>query len=184
MEINTHRLYVVALTSDQLETLATDVSALEQELNCTYQGPALDEDFCSELRRRAVHVKAHPEQGLWHTAWLILRKSDRIALGYAAFCGPANEKGEVQFVYALGNLHFHMGYMTETIYEMCNWAKQQPGIRYFLAETEDDNFAAQRVLRRCNFIEWGGEKNIRWCRSATASRNPGWNILAWGLNEL
>lgn len=35
--------------------------------------------------------------------------------------------------------------MTEAVYGAMQLGKQQPGVRYFMAETEDDDFAAQRV---------------------------------------
>lgn len=184
MEINTHRLYLVPLTAEQLEDLAEDLPRLEQSLDCIYQGPVLDDKQRGELQARARQVQADPAQWLWNTVWLILRKRDRIAVGQVAFSGPPNDKGEAQLRYALGEPHTHLGYMTEAVYELCNWGKEQPGLRYFMAETVDDDFAAQRVLRRCGFLEWGGEKTIRWCRSAAANRNPGWSILNWGIDEL
>ena len=142
--------------------------------------PVIDCALQDILRERAEQT---PDQWLWYTFWLILRKQDRAVVGHIEFDGPPNQKGEVQLRYALSTQHSHQGYMTEAVYELCNWAKQQPGVRYFMAETEDDDFAAQRVLQRCNFIEWGGEKNIRWCRSASVDHTPGWNILKWELVE-
>lgn len=180
MEINTHRLCLIPLTAEHLDLLADDLSQAEAALNCVYQGPVIDCALQDILRERAEQT---PDQWLWYTFWLILRKQDRAVVGHIEFDGPPNQKGEVQLRYALSTQHSHQGYMTEAVYELCNWAKQQPGVRYFMAETEDDDFAAQRVLQRCNFIEWGGEKNIRWCRSASVDHTPGWNILKWELVE-
>lgn len=73
MEINTHRLCLIPLTAEHLDLLANDLSQAEAALNCVYQGPVIDSALQDILRERAEQT---PDQWLWYTFWLILRKQD------------------------------------------------------------------------------------------------------------
>ena len=75
--ITTNRLILTPLTANQLNLWANDTAQLERELNCTYAGEPMEGFF-----RDIVNAQANY---LFHTFWLMIRKSDRVAVGSFGF---------------------------------------------------------------------------------------------------
>ena len=162
MQLETQRLILLPLTAAQLEQWVNDLPALEQALGCRYEGEPIDGFFGKIVAGQIAPCKAHPDQLLYHTFWLILLKESRVAVGAADFKAPPNEAGEVEMGYGLGKLHKKHGYMTETVAAMKAWALNQPGVGAVIAETEADNLPSQQVLRRCGFALHHQNETLWW----------------------
>ena len=50
---------IIALTPEQLELLVTNISKLECELNCSYQGEKIERPFKDILYRQSKKAKAN-----------------------------------------------------------------------------------------------------------------------------
>ncbi|MPN27820.1 hypothetical protein SDC9_175254 [bioreactor metagenome] len=160
--IQTERLELIPMTARQLKLLVEDLPALEQELNCHYQAEPMEGFFLDIVKGQLAITEQDPENYLWHSFWLILRRSDRIVVGSADFKDVPNEAGEVEIGYGLGKPFEHSGYMTETVNAMCTWAMQQSGVSHVIAETDLDGLASQRVLQRCGFHEYLRGDTVWW----------------------
>ncbi|MEG0911857.1 MAG: GNAT family N-acetyltransferase [Ruthenibacterium sp.] len=114
------------------------------------------------LKGQLAITQQDAEHFLWHSFWLLIRKSDRIVVGSADFKDAPNANGEVEIGYGLGKEFEHHGYMTEAVKAMCDWAKTQKSVHAILAETELDGFASQRILQRCGFKEEKRAATIWW----------------------
>lgn len=153
MRLETERLELVPLTLAQLKLWVNDMIALEKELNCFYEAEPMEGFFLGIVKGQIKILEQDPDNFVWHSFWLMIRKSDRVVVGSADFKAPPNEKGEVEIGYGLGVAFEHNGYMTEAVQAMCSWALGQKDVKSIIAETELDGFASQRVLERCGFIE-------------------------------
>ncbi len=164
MIIKTKRLELVMLNHKQLKALANDVSKLEEEMECYYQGEEIDDVYKNIIITQEAKLKEESNSNLhlWHTLWLIIKKEDRVIVGTIDFKGEPNAKGEAEIGYGLGKLHEHNGYMTEAVQAFCKWGREKMGIKYIIAETELDNIASQRVLQRCGFVEYDRDSTIWW----------------------
>ena len=162
MEIKTERLILHPLTPDELHLWAEDMPALEKKLNVSYRAEPMEGFFLDIVRGQADITDGDPENYIWHTFWLIIRESDRVAVGSADFKDVPDGKGETEIGYGLGAEFEHNGYMTETVSAMCAWAKDQPGVRAVIAETETDNLQSQRILIRCGFEEYDRGETLWW----------------------
>lgn len=160
--LETKRLYLVLLTPHQSKLWTEELSTLEKELGCTYKAEAIDGDFRKIIVNQAEKAAKDPGNNLWHSFFLLVRKSDKIVVGSADYKHPPNEYGEVEIGYGLGREFEHMGYMTEAVKKMCEYALECPLVAVVIAETEMDNCASQRVLQRCGFKKFKEEETIWW----------------------
>lgn len=167
MKLETERLYLAALTPEQLEQLVYDTSQLEKELKCFWQAENIEGVFRSILLGQVAKASEDREHYLWHTFWLIIRKTDNVVVGTIDFKDIPDENGAVELGYGLGKNHEHNGYMTEAVGAMCNWAEKQEGVACVIAETEIDNKASQRILQKCGFMEYQRNETIWWKKSLT-----------------
>lgn len=162
MKIETERLELAALTPGQLELLVNHIDQLEKELNCSYQAEPLAGVFREIVEGQLRITQNDPDNYVWHSFWLLIRKSDRVAVGSADFKCTPNEKGEVEIGYGLGKEFEHHGYMTEAVKAMCGWALNQENVKHVIAETELDGTASQKILKTCGFKEVKRNETVWW----------------------
>ena len=160
--IETDRLQIFPLKACQLKLLVEDLPSLEKELNCKYCAEPLEGEFLDIVKCQIMKTEKDEINYLYHSFWLIVRKSDRIVVGSACFKGIPNENQEVEIGYGLGEDFEHQGYMTEAIQAMCHWAMAQENISHVIAETGIDNPKSENVLKRCGFVQYQQDKGIWW----------------------
>jgi RimJ/RimL family protein N-acetyltransferase len=162
MQQETERLYLIPLTAKQLQLWVEDITALEKELNCSYQAEPMEGLFL-EIVNGQIEKTAYDEANyLYHTFWFLVRKTDRIVVGSADFKDIPNENGEVEIGYGLGKEFEHNGYMTEAVKTMCKWALEQNGVSHVIAETDIDSPASQNILKRCGFSLYNQADTYWW----------------------
>lgn len=98
--------------------------------------------------------KRDPENRIWYAPWKMTRKSDNTFLGDLGFKGPARENA-VEIGYGILPEYEGMGYTTEAVMAMTQWAFGNAGVVFVEAETEPDNKASQRILDKCGFVPDG-----------------------------
>ena len=162
MKIETERLEIIPLTSSELKLWIEDISALEKELSCIYRGEPLEDWFLEIIKGQLEITENDPENYLWHSFWLLVRKCDRTVIGSADFKDVPDNTGEVEIGYGLGKEFEHNGFMTEAVKAMCKWALDQKNVTCIIAETGLDGYASQRILQRCGFFEDRRDKTIWW----------------------
>ena len=150
--IETGRLWVRALTVDQLHRALTDLNSLSADLNCRFAP-----ELISDRSRGAIGVKIgkmsqspegdHP----WYTYWLLLKKGENMGIGLVGFKGPPDQDQQVEVGYGIAPSYQGSGYMTEAVTGLVRWAFSQPGCRVVTAETLRENLPSQRVLVKAGF---------------------------------
>jgi len=162
MKLETERLELRVLNSHELRLWTEDIPALEWEIKATYKGEPMDGEFLKVVKNQLEATINDLENYIWHSFFLIIRKSDRVVVGSADFKNLPNKDGHVEIGYGLGKEFEHNGYMTEAIKAMCDWALKQEGVRTVIAETEVNNIPSQNVLKRCGFTEYKTDGTIWW----------------------
>lgn len=150
MTIHTERLRLIALDKGELALLIEDLPRLEERLGVVYEAEPISGAFKGIIKGRLDKMDACGSDYLWLTFWLIVRKADNIVVGSADFKAPPDEAGGVEIGYGLAPEFEHMGFMTEAVNAMCEWALSS-GAKRVLADTEPCNLASQSVLKRCGF---------------------------------
>lgn len=160
--IETDRLFLWPLNAKELALLIEDKYIFEQTYHCAYRGEPLDGVFGKILAEQLDKVKNEPENYLWHSFWMLLRKNDRTIIGAIDFKGVPNPAGNVEIGYGLNEAFQHNGYMTEAAQAFCCWALKQDKVKRVIAETETDNIQSQKVLKRCGFQKYHRDTSIWW----------------------
>jgi RimJ/RimL family protein N-acetyltransferase len=88
-------------------------------------------------------------------AYVIVRRSDGLAIGDAGFHGPPSADGEVEIGYALVPRARGSGLATESVGLLAEWALAQPGVSALSARVESENTASMRLLERFGFVADG-----------------------------
>ncbi len=158
MIFETERLQLIPLSVDQLIMLRDDIQRFEEYYNCTYKGEEL-EGFMKEYLSEQIRLISENEAlTMYISFWLLMRKTDRVVVGSAAFKGLPNEDGEIEIGYGLGKEFEHNGYMTEAVARMCKWGLGQEGVKHIIAETDIDGYASQHILERNGFKQLSSTK--------------------------
>lgn len=162
MTIETPRLELVCLSARQLRLLTEDLGALERELRCIYRAEPIEGFFLKILKGQIPVTEQDAANAVWHSFWLLVRRSDRTVVGSADFKDLPNAQREVEIGYGLGKAFEHCGYMTEAVEALCAWALAQKGVECVTAETECGNLASRRVLQRCGFCQYARGETLWW----------------------
>ena len=162
MQLETERLYLIPLTAKQIWLWVNDISALEQELNCSYQAEPMQGMFLEIVKGQVEKISTDKTNYLYHSFWFLIRKSDRVVIGSADFKDVPDKNGEVEIGYGLGKDFEHNGYMTEAVKAMCDWALKQRDVVHVIAETDIDSPASQNILKRCGFSLYQQDDTCWW----------------------
>jgi RimJ/RimL family protein N-acetyltransferase len=148
--IETERLSLKALTSEQLDLYLSDRDRLEVEL-----GISISQSVMTERVKRAVGMKmakmalADIEKHPWYTYWLIVVNDERFGAGLIGFKGVPDAEGEVEIGYGIDPLYQNRGYVTEAARAMIAWAFQEPECKAVIApHTSRSNSASNKVLEK------------------------------------
>ncbi len=110
---------------------------------------------------------AHPDQWAWYAIWMAELKNGT-HIGELCFKGIA-ESGSAEIGYGIAGDYQGLGYASEAVSALADWALNQPGVKCVTAETEASNIASQRVLEKSGFIPTGesGEEGPLFVRRIT-----------------
>jgi RimJ/RimL family protein N-acetyltransferase len=84
-------------------------------------------------------------------AYVIIRRSDGLAVGDAGFHGPPSPTGEIEVGYALTPAARGAGLVHEAVHLLTSWAWSQSEVRSIIARVEPGNAPSERVLVRGGF---------------------------------
>lgn len=144
--LKTRRLLLTPMTDEELEARILRTEA--PDLKAAY-GEMLD-----GCRNDAANR-------LWYTAWKITLRDSGEAIGDLCFKGPA-KNAAVEIGYGIDEPQRLKGYATEAAKVLIDWAFFQNGVYFVEAETEPDNLASQKVLKKLDFQPDGeGEEGPR-----------------------
>ena len=163
MQLDTERLILHPLTAKELRLWLSSPEELESLLGVRYDAEEVDDWFKKLIEGQLDKILSDPDDLLFHTFWWIIKRDSHTVVGSCDFKAPS-ENDRVEIGYGLGERHFHKGFMTETVAEMCRFAFST-GIKEVIAETEKENIASQKVLKRCGFEIYDNGETLWWSKS-------------------
>lgn len=170
MKLTSQRLYIQALSGDEVGLLATDLASLQAKLGLVYKGEAIIGHLLEVTKQQENVIAADTINVLWNTFWLFVLKQENTAIGSACFKGAPDASGAVEIGYGTNALFQNKGYTSEAVGALCRWAFTQPGVKTVLAETEKSNLPSQRVLQKNGFAVYRQTADCLW-----------WQISAPGI---
>jgi RimJ/RimL family protein N-acetyltransferase len=149
--LETQRLLIIPLNLEQLKLLLAGTPRLEAALRLNPSGLELEPHTHEAMAYLANLAEQTPNYYPWISNWQIISKADNISVGSACFMNVPDAAGKVETGYGIYPAFQNCGYMTEALTKICEWAFEQADVAQIMAESEPDNLASQRVLKKCGF---------------------------------
>lgn len=163
--IETPDLKIIALDFRQLLSYI-EQNKLEKEL-----GLALNERVVSEKVKTRITEQILPKieqdkpENIFSTIWIIIDKPENEIAAEFCFKGePRNGKTEIG--YATFSKFQNKGIMTRALQEIAHWTFKNTTINAILAQTDPENIASVKVLKKSLFnLIQTEEENLVWQRN-------------------
>lgn len=156
--IRTERLTLIPLTRQQLETGLVSARTLAAQLEVPIVATLMQGQAEVAIRKKLeIMCDTDPSLHNWITYWLIVINSENIAAGLVGFKGVPSAEGSVEIGYGLTSIYQGLGYMTEAVKALVDWAFNHPECRRVTAYTQPENIRSRRVLVKNCFNETGPE---------------------------
>lgn len=121
-----------------------------------------NDDVLSMLSQDALLLEAEPQRSEW--SYLVVHTEERALIGDIGFHAPPDANGSVEIGYDILASHRGQGYAVEASRALLDWAFQQPGVRYVVAESLVENVASIRVLEKLGLHRTSTtDESIWWC---------------------
>lgn len=149
--LETERLSLVPLTSEELSLLASDVAEFQTKFGLDFEDEPLSDDFCGVLLSLSEKMKSDPFNAVSYTVFLLIPKNGKAIVGSVDFKNAPTAACETEIGYSLGKAHRGKGYMTEAVSAFSDFALSELGVRAVTAQTETGNVKSENVLMRSGF---------------------------------
>ncbi len=148
--IETDRLVLFPYTKENLALFNNDLASFEETYGVVYRGEELDYLLTGFLRKLEREIADDPENYLFFTEFLIVLRENSHVIGSIDFKYVPRD-GVTEVGYGMNPSYTGHGYMTEALTAFLGFGKSL-GIRTVRADTREDNFKSQNVLKRCGFV--------------------------------
>ena len=147
IEIKTKRIKLRPMSDGEIEALMEHIDS---------------DDLRTAYGEMLGGCKRDPQNRIWYAPWEMTLKDSQKYVGDLCFKGPVKNHS-VEIGYGVQPEHEGLGYTTEAVRAMTQWAFSQKDVVFVEAETDPDNKASQRVLEKCGFVSDGtmGEEGPR-----------------------
>ena len=164
MEImETQRLKLIPLSYKQVEKFINLNNELEDELGLNPCGRTISNNLKHAIEKYTLKwLSGQPENHLFCTMWIAVEKTQNIIVGDLSFKGAPNSYSGIEIGYGTQPKYQNMGYMTEAVGGMLEWAGKQKNVKFVLAETRKDNPASIKILKKNGFTFLTIKKNMYW----------------------
>ncbi len=163
-QIVTDRLTLVPLSLRQVYLYLDENFSLEKELGALNYPRKVPKELLDPINLVILPSLENPDRkNIYYTLWvMICRKSNQI-VGDLCFKGPPNKFGEMELGYGTYPDFQKKGYMTNAITGLVEHIAKDREVKSVIAETNKDNLASIKTLKKANFIQFREtEKTVWW----------------------
>jgi len=119
----------------------------------------LPDSVLKVLEFRRMQLAADPAVAPW-SARAIVRREDRVMVGYINFHGPPGVNdieapGAAELGWSVFAAERRRGYATEAALRLMDWARAEHGVRRFISSTTPENAPSLRVHEKLGFQRTG-----------------------------
>lgn len=156
----TTRLELRACTEEIARASLNGAEALQRVLGRSVPGTWPPGELKDALALDARNLARHDGYLGWGV-WLVLRKDGGPLVGSAGFKGPPDDSATVEIGYGIEPAHRRMGFATEAVRALVEWAWTQEAGRV-VAECHPANHASIGVLERIGMHRTASRAGMLW----------------------
>ena len=153
MTIETERLLLIPATLELAETELNNIELFSKLLNAQIPNNWPPETLADARQFFLDLIEKNPDWVGWLAWYSVLKPVNNempVLVGSAGFIGAPDEYKTVETGYSVLPQYEGLGYATEMVIALSNWAKAE-GVKKIIAHTDDDNLKSQRVLLKASF---------------------------------
>lgn len=172
-DLITRRLQIHPLNDTEMSSLMNGMDNLEMKLGITVSSEEPNPDLHMTVEWLALQMVVHSNEFPWWTVWHIRLREEQRSVGCLCFKGAPDDAGGVEIDYAfVYPRYYEQGMMTEAAGAVTDWALQQNGVDYVMAEIENWNEPAQRVLEKNGYqcYNEAGNSKFYWKRKTRSQQ--------------
>jgi RimJ/RimL family protein N-acetyltransferase len=159
--IETQRLIIKALTSDELKMYVQSMTELARALDLRAipddPEPVVVEAITKDL---LPNLNDSAKDAFFYTLWVVIEKAQRkIAAGFC-FHGSPDEHGEIEIGYGTQADYQNQGIMSETLNGLIDWLQKNTSVKIIRAETENENLPSVKLLEKTGFIRCNDKDSL------------------------
>jgi len=148
--IETSRLQLIPLSLAQLVSCTQNLTQFEAQLGLrlepgTISPPALR--ACDIKIEKMHHVPL--SEHVWYTYWLAITQEQPRGIGCLGFKGVPDDEGAVEIGYGIAQAAQGLGYGTEAVRALIDWAFSFQTCRAVWGDPLKTNVASNRLLQAC-----------------------------------
>lgn len=148
VSLRTPRLLLVPLALSQLRLFLKNLPALESELGLPISSEVVTKRVQRANRMKIAKMRLTDESlHPWQTYWLVIVSAENVGVGLAGFKGVPDAQGVTEIGYGIAPSHQNLGYMSEAVKALVDWALQHSICKKVTA-TEVENPASRRLLEK------------------------------------
>jgi len=172
--IESIRLRLIPLTTQQLQLHASDYLGLQKSLGLSPRLMKMEEEFQLEFDDALANywlpeTAANVANYQWYTNWLIVEKETNSVAGGIGVAGMPNDNGETEIGYGIDEDFRGKGIATEAVECLSRWAFKHPAVAALTAQTPVRLPLSQRVLLKSGFTQVSEDNGIIVWRKTKAS---------------
>ncbi len=166
--IETERLVVKPLNYQELLTYLEGNNKLEREWGLRFTGRTVSPDIRKRVKEEVIPIMKNlgEEEQLYQTFWLVIDKVSLSIVAELGFKGLPNAQGEIEIGYGTMPSQQGMGYMTEAVGGILQWAAGQKAVSAVLASIDKDNKASIRIAEKNGFVLYDEKPPLLWWKKA------------------
>lgn len=159
--IETSRLIIKALTSDELKKYVRSMTELASALNLQAiphdPEPVIVEAITKDL---LPNLNDSAKEAIFYTLWVVIEKTQRKIVAGFCFHGSPDEHGEVEIGYGTESDYQNQGFMSETLSGLIDWLRENTSVKIIRAETENENLPSTRLLEKAGFTRCNSKNSL------------------------
>lgn len=162
--IETERLLLRPLSSEQLKKYLQNDNSLEEELGLNKSRQKLSDELKEAIEYQILpSLQDSAKDYLYNTLWIAISKKSREIVGGLAFKGEPNAYGEIELGYGMYEAFQQQGLMSEMVASIVSWAKSRNEVLAIRANSGKNNVASSKVLVKNGFeINGMDEEFFHW----------------------
>ncbi len=159
MKIESKRLIIKPLTTNQVSKYLKNDNSLEKELGLNYSLRVITKELKEAIEKSIYpNTLKNKENYLFYTLWSIILKEQNEIVGDLCFYGMPDNDGKIEIAYGTYEKYVGKGIMTEAVKHIILWAKNQDNVKSIVARTNIENIASFRILEKNGFIKQSESK--------------------------
>lgn len=161
--LETERLILRPLSLDELKLQLENPAELEKQLgffSAAYHSAEDHSDLLDALPTWIKRVQKNQKDYIWFTNWMLVNKESNTAIGGVNLTRMGTDQEQLLIGYHVKQPFRRLGFASEAVQAITDWAFSHSSIKVLLAETLQSNASSESLLKKLGFQFYEKSKGV------------------------